>query len=202
MVITTMKEDAVLISEQDPLSFGASLAGSGRLKAVNTSLPTPLATAFGFVDQRYALLALEDDMMSFEDQERFRRTGVPPLTSADIVNIPVDSIPPRNSSFGPIQVQVNPDKFQKPQRKRVEPSVTFHQSLLSIKFNPDAAVTSSEALIEIYSLTGKLLYVIKNAKVINGVVSCRLPAALSSSQKVVIVKIRCGRVSFSRSVSM
>jgi hypothetical protein len=29
-----------------------------------------------------------------------------------------------------------------------------------------------------------------------------LPAALSSSQKVVIVKIRCGRVSFSRSVSM
>lgn len=202
MVITTMKEDAVLISERDPLSFGASLAASGRLKAVNTTLPTPLATAFGFVDQRYALLALEDDMMSSEDQERFRRTGVPPLNSTDIVNVPVDSIPPRNGSFGPMQVQVILDNFKKPQRKRAGPSVTFHQSLLTVKFNPDAAVTSSEALVEIYSLTGKLLYVIKNAKAINGVVCCRLPAAISSSQKVVIVKIRCGNVIFSGSVFM
>lgn len=43
--------------------------------------------------QRYALLALESDIMSAEDQIVYRDQGVPPLGSADILNLPVDSIP-------------------------------------------------------------------------------------------------------------
>jgi hypothetical protein len=200
--VATLTENAVMITEGDAYQFGVSLAGTGRLQAYNAILPTPLATNFGFVDQRYALLALEDDTMSSEDQALYRSQGVPPLTNADILNLPVDSIPPKDDTFGRIQVPVNPKNVQKPSRAREQPSVTYRQSMLTIQLNSEASKASSEAVIEIFSLSGKLLYTIKNAKMINGMINCRLPLMTGSSQKMVIVKVRCGRVCFSRAVSM
>ncbi|HEX2956957.1 MAG TPA: hypothetical protein VHO70_08990 [Chitinispirillaceae bacterium] len=200
--IATLTEKAVLISEMDPSQFGASLAGTGRLKAFNTSLPSSLAPAFGFVDQRYALLALEEDVMSPEDQAQYRNQGVPPLTNADILNLPVDSVPPKEGNFGQIQVPVNPKYALKPPHVREQPSVTYCKSVLTIQFNSEASKASSEAVIEIYSLSGALLYTVKNVKVMDGVTNCRLPALNGSSQKMVVVKVRCGKVTFSRVVSI
>jgi hypothetical protein len=201
-VIATMTEKTVVISESDPSQFGVSLAGSGRLKAYNASLPSSLAPVFGFVDKSYALLALEDDLMNPEDQAQYRNKGVPPLTNADILNIPVDSIAPKDETFGRIMVPVNPNNASKPLRVREQPSVTFHQSLLTIQFNAEASRTSSEAVIEIYSLSGKLVYTLVNVKVQHGIINCKLPAMIGSSQKMVIVKILCGKVTFSRAVSI
>jgi hypothetical protein len=200
--IATLTENAVVITESDASRFGVSLAGTGRLQAYGVVIPTPLATNFGFVDQRYALLALENDTMSSEDQVLYSNQGVPPLNSADILNLPVDSIPPKDDFFGRIQVPVNPKSAQKPQRLRVQPSVIYHQSLLTIRLNSETPKASPEAVIEIYSLSGRVLYTIKNAKVIQGVIDCTLPTSIGTLQKIVVVKIKCGKVTFSRVVSM
>lgn len=201
-IIATLSEKAVVISEGDATQFGASLAGTGRLKAFDASLPSSLASAFGFVDQRYALLALENDTLSAEDQALYKSQGVPPLTNADILNLPVDSIPPKDETFGQRQVAVSPKNTQIPPRVREQPSVTYRQSRLTIQLNSETPKTSPEAVIEIYSLSGKLLYTIKNAKMVQGSIICTLPTSISSSQQIIVVRIKCGKVTLSKAVSI
>jgi hypothetical protein len=51
---------------------------------MSRTMPASLATSWGFIDSRYALLALEQDTLTRELQEQFTSAGVPGLDPGDI----------------------------------------------------------------------------------------------------------------------
>jgi len=76
-------EFPTLIELENGLNY-ARVIGSGPFHALAGYVPTSLASTLGFIDMRYALLALEDDVMNFTEANRYENAGVPTLGPEDI----------------------------------------------------------------------------------------------------------------------
>jgi hypothetical protein len=90
----------------------------------------------------------------------------------------------------------------KPQAVKNQPVITFHRSQLTVTFSSIAADKITYINLEIYSLSGKLLYTFKNAAIINGIIRCTIPASVSTSHQALIIRAKTGNSSFTKTVAL
>ncbi len=192
-LVTEVTEVPQVVPQGDPVQFAAALSSGEFVETIDGELPVSLAATFGFVDKQYALLALEEDVMAPLDQQRFRLTGVPALTDADITLQPDDGDTP------PQQPTVDqPATRAQRQAATALPAtsdalyISIHRSQLTVTFGLNAGKLPASASIEVYTLSGKLLYRLKKADIINGTIRCLLPAEVVSSRQTLIVMVRVG----------
>jgi hypothetical protein len=199
--IAEISEKPMVVTESDPTQFATALAGTGKLESIDGTLPPSLASTLGYVDRQYALLALEDDVMTPLDQQRYRISGVPPLTNADIFKQPDDNVPAEKKT-GARATSVDRTNSIRPQAVKNQPVITFHRSQLTVTFSSIAADKITYINLEIYSLSGKLLYTFKNAAIINGIIRCTIPASVSTSHQALIIRAKTGNSSFTKTVAL
>jgi len=72
-----------VITMQEGLNY-ARVTGAGAFYPMAQTMPTSIASKLGFVDTRYALLAVEDDVMNYIEAEKYAQSGVPTLDLEDI----------------------------------------------------------------------------------------------------------------------
>ncbi len=190
-IITEIPETPEIVNQSDPVQFASALCGSGSVEFPDGKPQASLAATFGFVDKQYALLALEEDVMDPLDQERYRFEGVPALTTADIVVQPDDNPPDQQKLDQPGTATQYPMNV-----KHVATDVlrlTLNQSILTIAIGANKEiVTSKKVTIEIYTLTGKLLFSVKNVEMVDGMIRCVLPQTICSTRQTLIIMVRIG----------
>jgi hypothetical protein len=190
-LIAKIPETPEIVNQSDPVQFASALCSSGSVEYPDGQPEASLAATFGFVDKQYALLALEEDVMDPLDQERYRFEGVPALTTTDIVVQPDDNPPDQQKIDQPGTAVQNPLNV-----KHVEADVlclTLNQSVLTITIGADKEIaTSKKVSIEIYSLTGKLLFCVKKLETANGIIRCVLPQTICSTRQTLIIMVRIG----------
>ncbi len=198
--IAEITEEPAVVRMSDAIEFGSALAGTECLESVDGALPTSLASTFGFVDRSFALLALEEDVMDPLDQERYRISGVPPLTNADIVRQPDENVPPEKNTEA--SLTGNTEKYLSEKKTMTTLSVKFHQSMLRISFDRPEIVSAQRATVGIYTLSGRLLMVYKNQKIVNGILQLSLPDAIRFSKQALLVTIRIGSITHTRTIAV
>jgi hypothetical protein len=199
--IAEVSEEPAVVTESDPIQFANALAGTGKLESIDGTLPVSLASTLGFVDRQYALLALEDDVMAPLDQQRYRISGVPPLTNADIFKQPDDNVP-EEKKIGAPATSIDRTTSIKPPVLNKKPVITFCRSLLTVTFSSIAAATVAHVNIEIYSLSGRLLYSVNNVAIVNGKIHCTIPLSVSASQQALIIRVKTGNISYTKTVAL
>jgi len=201
VAVAEVTEEPLIVTESDPIQFSNALAGTERLESIDGALPASLASTLGFVDREYALLALEDDVMDPLDQERYRISGVPPLTNADIFKQPDVNVPAEKSVDAPATT-VDRTASLKPAALNNQTVITLRRSLLTVIFSPTSTINYATATIEVYSLSGRLLYSVKNAAITNGKILCTIPDWVGASQQALIIRVKTGGNSYTKTVAL
>lgn len=82
-LIKQAMETPAVYKMDDPMQFARMVAASPFYPIART-LPSSLAAVLGFVDPKYSLVALEDDVVDGYTENLYAQSGVPPLAGADI----------------------------------------------------------------------------------------------------------------------
>jgi Vault protein inter-alpha-trypsin domain len=81
-LVRTMEEKAVLYHDEDGLSFARAF-GDTPFYPMSRTMPASLGISLGFVDSKYALVALEDDFLDAKQEAQYNTQGVPTLSAED-----------------------------------------------------------------------------------------------------------------------
>jgi hypothetical protein len=81
--ILSVDEDAEWIMEADGLQYARSLAKTA-FYPMSETMPDHLGVALGYIDEKYALVALEEDALPVDEARRYAESGVPDLDGTDI----------------------------------------------------------------------------------------------------------------------
>ena len=76
-------ETPTLIRMEDGLQYARSF-GNSTIYPMTDSMPSYLGSALGFIDSKYALVALEEDALTAITADKYILTGVPTLNPEDI----------------------------------------------------------------------------------------------------------------------
>lgn len=191
-------EEVNVVPMSDPLQFGNSLAGTGTLQSIDGTLPRSLAGTFGFVDPEYALLALEEDVMQDDEQERYRLSGVPPLTEADIIPFTDEPAAPQehlvdDQPATPVEKKSVADPAQ-----RFSPVICLRQSMLAVSFIGTSYEGAAKATVGIYTLSGRLLRLFKDRRMLGGMLHLDLAGVLHIPEQALIVTVKVEGATFTR----
>ena len=90
--LLSFRERPSVVTIDDGMQYSRLVGAFPNLIYLDTPRPTTLAPILGFVDQKYALLALEGDVLDDSTSWYYRVRGVPGLGPDDIFPAPQDSI--------------------------------------------------------------------------------------------------------------
>jgi hypothetical protein len=72
-----------IIRMEDGIQYARTF-GNSRIYPIAKTMPFSLGSALGFIDTKYALVALEEDLLTAISADKYRLTGVPTLNPEDI----------------------------------------------------------------------------------------------------------------------
>jgi hypothetical protein len=158
-LITEVIETPTTATVQDGLQFFRTF-GNLPFYPMVKSLPTALAPAWGFIDARYALLALEQDTLPSALASEYAKAGVPGLNATDIFKEDgdLDSLP---ISAWLMQKNIVLEDLLKPVSVRVLAGLpkgirwSFQDG--SIHIHVDASMRAGDIRIHLYGMDGKKL---------------------------------------------
>lgn len=151
-------EKPLVVRMTDGDQFARSFGGVPFYPLVKT-MPVSLAAAWGFIDSKYALLALEEDSLKQAVADQFAKAGVPALDPEDIYpeDGKLDSIP---LTAWMLQKNFNRDDLLAPSAIEASgppPGIrwAFRDGSLSVEI--DAAARGRGVRVSLHGLDGKLL---------------------------------------------
>ncbi|MBF0432348.1 MAG: T9SS type A sorting domain-containing protein [Fibrobacteria bacterium] len=125
-------------------------------------MPSSLAATLGFVDEEYALLALEEDVMDDELQDYYRGSGVPALSPEDIKadysesdSIPLNQWIDEHNPGIENMVATAVDHTRTTLAKGI--SFFVRNGILIIELDPEILLDTRNLLVAIYDISGKLV---------------------------------------------
>lgn len=83
-VLARFEETPQVVRLSDDLQYARLIGSSPHLTPMARSMPRSLAATLGFIDEQYALVALEEDKLPEELARRYEEGGVPLLAPEDI----------------------------------------------------------------------------------------------------------------------
>ncbi len=83
-LLGSFTETPSVVQMSEGLQFARLVGASPFLEPLAESMPTSLAAALGFIDEKYSLVALEEDALDQTVASQFEDIGVPTLAAADI----------------------------------------------------------------------------------------------------------------------
>jgi hypothetical protein len=92
--IAAFTEFPRVIVMADSMQYSRLIGSSSYLVPLAASMPTSLASALGFVDKKYSLVALEEDALPTEIAKVYETQGVPELNSENIFAAPGEHFAP------------------------------------------------------------------------------------------------------------
>jgi hypothetical protein len=83
-VIAEYTEVPRIVVMDDGMQYGRLIGSSPHLTPLARRMPSSMASTLGFIDEKYSLVALEEDALPVFQAKRYERSGVPLLDQADI----------------------------------------------------------------------------------------------------------------------
>jgi hypothetical protein len=83
-LLSAYTETPAMVVMPDGMQHARVIGGSPHLVPLAQQMPSSLASTLGFIDEKYSLVALEEDALAPNIARRYERSGVPALGRADI----------------------------------------------------------------------------------------------------------------------
>lgn len=83
-LLAEYREKPLVVRMDDGMQYARLIGSSVHLVPLSSTMPSSMAATLGFIDEEYALVALEEDALSAAEAARYESGGVPLLDPADI----------------------------------------------------------------------------------------------------------------------
>jgi len=87
-LLTSFTETPEVIELVDGMQYARLIGASQHLVPLADVMPSSLASTLGFIDEKYSLVALEEDFISDDEAAKYNKSGVPLLNPTDIFPSP------------------------------------------------------------------------------------------------------------------
>jgi hypothetical protein len=199
-VTSERTEEPLRFDFEDGIQYARSFGNTPFYPLVK-SLPASLAAAWGFIDSKYALLALEQDTLKSAEAERYEKAGVPGLEPEDIFAEEghLDDIP---LSAWSLQRNFNREELLEPLAVAANGLPTgirwlFRDGRVIVEIDPGALARGLR--VSLHGLDGKLLKEWSANEVSNGRLSWS-PRDAAYGAGVCLLRIASGKQVFSARV--
>jgi hypothetical protein len=202
--LVALRETPAIITMDDGLQYARLIGASKQLIPMAQTMPSSLAATLGFIDEEYALLALEEDVLDETLTARYINSGVPTLNEEDIfpdleekAEVPLEEWLEYND-HGESASGIN----KKPKHAPLPEGITFSikNGMLIIEVDRFRIKDRENLKIVLYDLSGRVIQQWDYADIaVTGHLTCSLyEHGLSSG--IFILNINGGKTKFSERI--